>query len=214
MYDRVPTKPGRMKITPEDGSTPFFATVEMADEPSVVGTPLNKATFLSDETAALFGLGAEAVPDDVLQSIVSGNWYSFVHTGTVLWFASATAPDGFLACDGSAISRTTYARLFAVVGATFGAGDGNTTFNIPNLINNFIKGSRSPGAKSEGSYIQEYTAEGDRATINQIVYNPISQSSIIVSKRDISTSATTTQKSVSNFYVQPPNVTLLPCIKY
>lgn len=55
-----------------------------------------------------------------------------VPTGTVVPFAGATAPDGFLICDGSAISRTRYADLFAVIGTTYGAGDGNSTFNLPN----------------------------------------------------------------------------------
>lgn len=67
MTDRVSANPGRMLITPEDGSAPFYATVEMADNPTVVGTVLNKANLLTDATAALFGLGTDAVPDDVLE---------------------------------------------------------------------------------------------------------------------------------------------------
>lgn len=47
------------------------------------------------------------------------------------WFTN-TAPTGWLLRDGSAVSRTTYARLFAVIGTTYGAGDGSTTFNLPN----------------------------------------------------------------------------------
>lgn len=49
-----------------------------------------------------------------------------------MWFSN-TAPTGWLICDGSAISRTTYSFLFAVIGTTFGVGDGSTTFNLPNL---------------------------------------------------------------------------------
>jgi microcystin-dependent protein len=56
---------------------------------------------------------------------------SYVPTGTVLNFAGSSAPTGFLFCDGSAVSRTTYAALFAVIGSTYGAGDGSTTFNLP-----------------------------------------------------------------------------------
>lgn len=55
-----------------------------------------------------------------------------VPTGTILPFGGASAPDGFLLCDGSAVSRTTYAALFAVIGTAYGAGDGSTTFNVPN----------------------------------------------------------------------------------
>lgn len=56
-----------------------------------------------------------------------------VLVGIVAPFAGTTAPTGWLKCDGSAISRTTYADLFAAIGTTYGAGDGSTTFNLPNL---------------------------------------------------------------------------------
>lgn len=47
------------------------------------------------------------------------------------WWSSATAPEGYLLEDGSAVSRTTYAELFSVIGTTYGSGDGSTTFNLP-----------------------------------------------------------------------------------
>jgi microcystin-dependent protein len=55
--------------------------------------------------------------------------------GSISLFAGATAPNGWLICDGSAVSRTTYANLFSVIGTTYGAGDGSTTFNIPDIQN-------------------------------------------------------------------------------
>lgn len=54
-------------------------------------------------------------------------------SGTVVAFAGSAAPTGWLLANGSAVSRTTYARLFAVIGTAFGAGDGSTTFNLPNF---------------------------------------------------------------------------------
>lgn len=53
--------------------------------------------------------------------------------GEVKMYAGSAAPSGWLVCDGSAVSRTTYAALFAVIGTTYGAGDGSTTFNLPDL---------------------------------------------------------------------------------
>lgn len=53
--------------------------------------------------------------------------------GEVKVFAGASAPSGYLLCDGAAVSRATYAALYAVVGTTYGVGDGSTTFNLPNL---------------------------------------------------------------------------------
>lgn len=52
--------------------------------------------------------------------------------GTIKGYNGATPPSGWLFCDGSAVSRTTYADLFAVIGTNYGAGDGTTTFNLPN----------------------------------------------------------------------------------
>lgn len=69
MQDRIPVNPGRVLITPEDGSAAFYATMVRADNPTQEGTPLNKASLLKDTTAALFGLGGDAVPDDVLNAI-------------------------------------------------------------------------------------------------------------------------------------------------
>lgn len=54
-------------------------------------------------------------------------------TGMILPYAGSTVPDGFLICDGSAVSRDDYARLFDLIGETYGAGDGSTTFNLPDL---------------------------------------------------------------------------------
>jgi len=53
--------------------------------------------------------------------------------GAIKPWAKATAPVGYLLCDGTAVSRTTYADLFAVISTTYGAGDSSTTFNVPNL---------------------------------------------------------------------------------
>ena len=56
-----------------------------------------------------------------------------VNTGLILPWSDSSIPSGFLECNGSAVSRTTYSGLFAVVGTNYGIGDGSTTFNIPDL---------------------------------------------------------------------------------
>lgn len=56
-----------------------------------------------------------------------------VNTGLIVPWTDASIPSGFLECDGTAVSRTTYADLFAVVGTSYGVGDGSTTFNLPDL---------------------------------------------------------------------------------
>ena len=64
-----------------------------------------------------------------------------VPIGTVIAFAANKAPTGgYLICGGGVVSRTTYKKLFDVIGTTYGAGDGKTTFKLPNLTNRFIMG--------------------------------------------------------------------------
>lgn len=69
---------------------------------------------------------------------VFGN--GFVPPGAVMSFATPAAPNGYLLCDGSAISRTTYASLFSAIGTAFGAGNGSTTFNVPDMRGMFVRG--------------------------------------------------------------------------
>ena len=90
MQDRVPLYPGRVKMTPVAGQTNTFDMVR-ADDPTQEGTPLNKATLLKDATAALYGLGTGAVPDDVLAELGKYKqywWRRRIHT--VTWEISTT----------------------------------------------------------------------------------------------------------------------------
>lgn len=64
-------------------------------------------------------------------------------SGMIAAFARTTAPTGWLACNGSAVSRTTYANLFAAIGTTYGVGDGSTTFNLPDCRGVFLRGHGS-----------------------------------------------------------------------
>ena len=69
-----------------------------------------------------------------LASLESGN-----PSGTIIAYAGKTIPKGYLLCNGGAVSRTTYAKLFEAIGTTYGAGDGTTTFNLPNLHKRFAE---------------------------------------------------------------------------
>lgn len=71
--------------------------------------------------------------------------------GALVPYAGASAPTGFLLCDGSAVSRTTYAALYGVIGATYGAGDGSTTFNLPDLRGRVPVGIALSGGHAEVS---------------------------------------------------------------
>jgi microcystin-dependent protein len=64
-----------------------------------------------------------------------------VPPGTIVAFAGNVAPEGWLLCDGSAVSRANYASLFGAIGINFGGGDGIVTFNLPDLRGRFLRGS-------------------------------------------------------------------------
>ena len=88
----------------------------------------------NDEYALIIGNGTDdSNRSNALTVTWSGNIITQAMAGIIQMFAGATAPDGWLNCDGSAVSRTTYATLFAAIGTTWGAGDGSTTFNVPDL---------------------------------------------------------------------------------
>lgn len=63
-----------------------------------------------------------------------------ISVGTVMAWPSATVPTGWLECDGTAVSRSTYSALFAVLSTAYGVGDGSTTFNLPNYTDYFLRG--------------------------------------------------------------------------
>lgn len=108
---------------------------------AIGGYPLNSRLWFTNANG-------ESV---IVRSLIQNNTYNFNNdpsyidgikwvvdvesgapVGSLMPYAGTTPPDGWLICDGSEISRTTYARLFSVIGTTYGAGDGNSSFNIPN----------------------------------------------------------------------------------
>ena len=72
-----------------------------------------------------------------------------IPSGTIVPWSDSSVPTGFLECDGAAVSRSTYATLFGIIGTTYGAGNGSTTFNVPDLQDN-VAVSKS-GTKNLGS---------------------------------------------------------------
>lgn len=86
-----------------------------------------------------------------------------VPTGVILAYGAAIAPTGWLLCNSSAISRLTYADLFAIIGTTHGVGDGSTTFNLPGTEGRYITGTPSGGTLGDGAGTALTDAE-DRAT--------------------------------------------------
>ena len=148
--------------------------------------------------------------------------------GAIEYFGTSAAPAGYLIANGAAVGRTTYPDLFAAIGTAFGEGDGSTTFNLPDLIGRFAQGSDVPGQKLEaglpnaigklsgffgftpvyksgalsttGSAGVQFETIGvaGGASANKIINLDLSESNPIYG---------------ASSTVQPPALTLLPCIK-
>lgn len=100
-----------------------------------------------------------------------------IPSGSVFPFAGTTVPDGFLLCDGSEVSRVTYAKLFEVIGEIYGKGDGSTTFNLPNYCETVLVGAgASSNLKIKAHDIYEVgefkddQMQGHRHNVNTFLY--------------------------------------------
>ena len=117
-----------------------------------------------------------------------------VPSGAVLYFAGQTAPAGWLKANGAAVSRTAYAALFAAIGTTYGAGDGSTTFNLPDLRGEFMRGwddgrgidsGRAIGS-AQGDAIRNITGSIDSGTdqTRQLFDDVTAKGALAVSRRN------------------------------
>jgi len=86
-----------------------------------------------------------------------------IPTATIVPWSSASVPSGFLECNGAAVSRTTYAALFAIVGTTYGAGDGSSTFNVPDLQDNVAVGKSNNKSLASTGGANTVTSTGNVA---------------------------------------------------
>jgi len=93
---------------------------------------------------------------------------TMIATGTVLPFAGATPPAGYLGCDGAAVSRTTYLPLFTVIGTTWGPGDGSTTFNVPDFRGRALIGTGTGSGLTPRALADTGGAETHQLTLSEI----------------------------------------------
>ncbi|AOZ02267.1 hypothetical protein BKK81_23580 [Cupriavidus sp. USMAHM13] len=144
--------------------------------------------------------------------------FGLIMPGTVAFHAKSAAPAGWLKCNGGAVSRTTYAELFAEIGTSFGAGDGSTTFNLPELRGEFVRAwDDGRGVDSGRSFasIQLGSVESHRHTF-RAAFNGTGTSGSIAQYGangqaegpQLSTEITGAGET------RPRNIALLACIKY
>ena len=233
------------RVDSSDGKTQWINTLaNNKNNPEVSGVG-----WISDAPAVMEGATANTAgkqgfvpaPSAGDQNKVltgSGEWKhaSGVPVGTVVMFTAAEPPAGYLKCDGAAVGRETCPELFAAIGTTFGAGDGETTFNLPNLIGRFAEGSATPGTVKEAGlpnitgriglgYVTKEAFDSNRnnpsldgcfkmisATDLQNTEGNIAESWFINGFFGVDASLSNPTYGKSDT-VQPPALTLLPCIK-
>lgn len=143
-----------------------------------------------------------------------------IPAGAVQFFATSTAPTGWLKANGAAVSRTTYATLFAAIGTVFGIGDGSTTFNLPDLRGEFVRGfddgkgtdsGRVFGSSQAGQMPSHtHTQEISNSTAGGTNRGPGSTGAFL-QYSGTTTAAGGTENGSEN---RPRNIALLACIKY
>tara|TARA_R110002012_G_scaffold238372_1_gene412161 strand:+ start:1284 stop:1865 length:582 start_codon:yes stop_codon:yes gene_type:complete len=97
-----------------------------------------------------------------------------IPTATIVPWTTASVPSGFLECNGAAVSRSTYSALFAIVGTTYGAGDGSSTFNVPNLADNLPVGKSNNKAVGSTGGAETVASTGNisGSTANATISTP------------------------------------------
>lgn len=136
-----------------------------------------------------------------------------VRAGTVAHFAAATAPDGWLKANGAAVSRTLYAGLFGAIGTTYGVGDGATTFNVPDLRGEFMRGLDDGRGVDAGRVIGTAQAQA----IQSHVHGVATSAGITFFSRGSSGAALDdggNTGATGGTETRPRNVAMLACIKF
>ncbi len=203
----------------------------------VTPTRLNDARTVSEIVDA----DISATAGIALSKLSSAAQQSFVPAGAVMAFAMNSAPSGWLAANGSNVSRSTYSALFSAIGTTYGAGDGSTTFTLPDLRGYFVRGSGTNGdgvasgtfaakqaaamlnhthsgtTSSNGAHTHNYTATLSTQSYGNglLSARAAAQTEATSSNGDHTHTLTTGNPSVGGgTETRPANIALLYCVKF
>ena len=144
-----------------------------------------------------------------------------VPAGTVIPYGNTSAPTGYIKCNGAAVSRTAYADLFSAIGTNFGSGDGSTTFNVPDLRGEFVRGwDDSRGIDSGRSFasfqnhqFQDHYHNHQDHTGGYNHQSHYSGPHVTTHQYDTTRSSTIPQDGNHGAETRPRNVAMLFCIK-
>jgi microcystin-dependent protein len=199
-----------------------LATKGQMDTATALLVPKAGGTMTGD--LVLYGSAPATSASAAPKSYIDALLLAGLPPGVIFPYASSATPVGFLECNGAAVSRTTYAALFAAIGTTFGSGDGSTTFNVPDLRGEFMRfydhgrgvdsGRVFGSAQSDATKDHTHNETGGgsfRVTRNggSSEYSTLAGTQIITSA-----STTGTITGGGGTETRPRNVALLAIIKY
>jgi microcystin-dependent protein len=218
-----------------DGATVTTAELNILDGVTASTAEINildGVTASTSEINILDGVTATTTEINYLSGVTSNiqtQLANSVPAGAVMSFAMSSAPSGWLKANGAAVSRATYATLFAAIGTTFGAGDGSTTFNLPDMRGEFPRGWDDARGVDSGRVFGSAQSQSTQDLYAQVTRGPSERFRL----REISTptwtanqfdddvgfSGSATQTSGAGIgalgtgETRPRNIALLYCIK-
>ncbi|MEM8641655.1 MAG: phage tail protein [Cyanobacteria bacterium P01_G01_bin.54] len=137
-----------------------------------------------------------------------------VPAGTLIWFCGPEPPAGYLLCDGRAVSRVEYGALFAAIGTLYGEGDGVSTFNLPELRGEFVRGADLDRGVDTGRVLGSFQEdEFRRHTHTEKYYSATGGGNGLLSGATNNWNASQQTGATGGSETRPRNVALLPYIK-
>ncbi len=158
-YAGVDTAPSNGAIIQGDvgiGSTSPITSLDLSQKTDAIALPVGNTANRPTGAALTNGEMRYNTSTPGVEAYVNGSWSPLGSSsggppaGSIIMWAANTPPSGYLECNGAAVSRTTYASLFATIGTTFGSGDGSTTFNLPDMRGYFPRGWSNSGSVDSG----------------------------------------------------------------
>jgi microcystin-dependent protein len=194
-------------------------------------------TFISGETVEPADMhqlvDSATVTNIAVADLAAATVERLLPAGAVMPFAMNSAPSGWLAADGAAVSRSTYSALFAAIGTTYGAGDGSTTFILPDMRGYFVRGSGTNGDGVAAGTFGAKQADALESHSHKLMHN--STSSVVLDGTNkhlamlgnqganafsyhlfgtASAPNTADSGSTGDTETRPANIALLYCIKH
>jgi len=141
-----------------------------------------------------------------------GTFSAQIPAGMVQAYAGSAAPTGWLKCNGAAVSRTTYATLFAAIGTTYGSGNGSSTFNVPDLRGEFVRGWDDSRGVDSGRSLGSFQADELKSHTHTFAGSTSSGGGGYSSRHGVPLTRTT--NATGGNETRPRNLAFLYCIKY